>query len=182
MKFVPLCSQNHSGEQCFSLNASLPAPLCDRVLLCLLPCQKSARQWRAARPRADKMRGWEDAGAALPHLAWEVSALEIKSCDPSVSQEEGAPDLPVSLHKILMEVTSSGLGKEAWPVAMKAGESCQNLLSQGGRKVFLLQVDLDYEYPTCLCCRCLMQNNIQMLRCLFFKELTIFLLQNIRKD
>lgn len=64
-------------------------------------------------PRADKMRGWEDAGAALPQLAWEI-AFELKCCDPSVSQEEGAfsaPDLPVSLHKIMMEVTSSGLGK-----------------------------------------------------------------------
>lgn len=44
--------------------------------------------------RADKMRGWEDAGA--------------------VSQEEdasSAPDLPVSLQKIMTEVISSGLGK-----------------------------------------------------------------------
>lgn len=62
-------------------------------------------------PQADKTRGWEDAGAAPPHLAGEVSALEMKCCDPSVAQEEGAPDVPVHLHKIMMEVTSSGLGK-----------------------------------------------------------------------
>lgn len=89
-------------------------------------------------PQADKRRGWEDAGAALPHLAGEVSALEMKCCDPPVSQEEGAPDLPVPLHKIMMEVTSLGLGKQPRPVAIEAGESCNNLLNQGREKSVLM--------------------------------------------